>query len=197
MKVVLFGATGMIGSRVAHELEVRGHRVVPASRSNGIDVTEPTTVAAAAAGVDAVISAVSAREGSYTLADVARSLVEGVHKAGVRRLILVGGAGSLEVAPGVRLMDTPEFAEEYKPEALDAAESLEIYRGSDGLDWTYVSPAAYIHPGERKGHYRLGGDQLIADENGTSEISAEDYAIAIADLLEEGDHARQRVSVAW
>jgi putative NADH-flavin reductase len=129
--------------------------------------------------------------------DVAQSLIEGAARAGVQRLIVVGGAGSLEVAPGVRLVDTPEFPDEFRAEALEGAESLEIYRRSDGLEWTYVSPAAYIHPGERMGRYRLGGDQLLVAENGTSEISAKDYAIAIADLLEGGDHSRERVSVAW
>jgi putative NADH-flavin reductase len=197
MRIVLFGASGMIGSRIAFELEERGHDVVGASRSSGVDATDPAAVAAASAGANAIVLAVSAREGTYTLMDVAQSLIEGAARAGVQRLIVVGGAGSLEVAPGVRLVDTPEFPDEFRAEALEGAESLEIYRGSDGLEWTYVSPAAYIHPGERTGRYRLGGDQLLAEENGTSEISAEDYAIAIADLLEQGDYARERVSVAW
>jgi uncharacterized protein len=197
MKIVLFGATGMVGSPIAHELEQRGHDVAAATRSNGVDVTDPGAVAAATAGADAVVSAISARGVGYTLADVARSLIEGLRRSGARRLVVVGGAGSLEVAPGVRLLDTPDFHEEWKPEALQHAEALEVYREVDDLDWTFVSPAAYIHPGERKGRYQLGGDQLVVDENGASEISAEDYAIAIADLVEQGNHARQRISVAW
>ena len=197
MKIVLFGATGMVGSPIAHELEQRGHDVATATRTNGVDVTDPGAVATATAGADAVVSAIAARGVGYTLADVARSLIEGLRRSGARRLVVVGGAGSLEVTPGVRLLDTPDFHEEWKPEALQHAEALEVYREVDDLDWTFVSPAAYIHPGERKGRYRLGGDQLIVDENGASEISAEDYAIAIADLVEQGDHARQRISVAW
>jgi putative NADH-flavin reductase len=197
MKIVLFGASGMVGSRIAGELEERGHDVTVASRSTGTDVTDPAAVASTAADADAVVSAVSARGVDYTLADVARSLVEGARRAGGRRLVVVGGAGSLEVAPGVRLVDTPEFPEDWKPEALQHAEALEVYRGADDLDWTFVSPAAYIHPGERTGSYRLGGDELLVGENGQSEISAEDYAIAIGDLLEEGGHTRERVSVAW
>jgi len=109
----------------------------------------------------------------------------------------VGGAGSLEVAPGVRLVDTPDFPEDWKPEALQHADALEVYRGIEDLDWTFVSPAAFIHPGERTGRYRLGGDQLLVDENGNSEISAEDYAIAIADLLEQDEHKQERVTAAW
>jgi putative NADH-flavin reductase len=197
MKITLFGPTGMIGSRIAAELSERGDEVVGASRSTGADVTDPASVAAAASGADAVVSAVSARGVDYTLVDVARSLTEGVQRAGVRRLLIVGGAGSLEVAPGVRLVDTPDFHDEWKPEALAQADALDFYRGVDDLDWTYVSPAAYIHPGERTGHYRLGGDQVLVDDDGNSEITAEDYAIAIADLLAQGDHARQRVVAAW
>lgn len=197
MRIVLFGATGVIGSRILQELQQRGHDLVPATRSNGIDVTDPDAVVRASSGADVVVAAVSARGVDYTLVDVARSLIEGLARAGVQRLVVVGGAGSLEVAPGQRLLDTPEFHEEWKPEALEGADSLALYRSLDNLDWTYVSPAAYIHPGDRTGHYRLGGDQLVVDEKGVSEISAEDYAIAIADLVERGNHARQRVSVSW
>jgi putative NADH-flavin reductase len=197
MRIVLFGATGVIGSRILQELQQRGHDLVPATRSNGIDVTDANAVVRASSGADVVVAAVSARGVDYTLVDVARSLIEGLRRAGVQRLVVVGGAGSLEVAPGQRLLDTPEFHEEWKPEALEGADSLALYRSLDNLDWTYVSPAAYIHPGDRTGHYRLGGDQLVVDEKGVSEISAEDYAIAIADLVEQGNHPRQRVSVSW
>ena len=134
---------------------------------------------------------------SYTLADVAPPLVDGLRAAGVRRLVVVGGAGSLKVAPDKRLMDSPNFPEEWRPEAIAQSEALDYYRSVEDLDWTFVSPAAFIHPGERTGHYRLGGDQLLIDDNGNSEVSAEDYAIAIADLLEQGGHERERVTVAW
>jgi uncharacterized protein len=197
MKIVLFGATGMVGSDIAAELDRRGYEVTRADRSTGADVTSPESVAAVAAGADAIISAVSARGADYTLADVARSLVAGARRAGVRRIVVVGGAGSLEVAPGVRLLDTPAVPAEWKAEALQHADALEVYRGSDDLDWTFASPAASTHPGQRTERYRLGGDQLLVDEDGNSEISTEDYAIAIADLLKNGSHARERVSVAW
>jgi putative NADH-flavin reductase len=197
MRIVVFGPSGMIGSRIVSELGSRGHEVVGASRAAGTDITDPAAVAGAASGADVVVCAVSARGVDYTLPDVARSLVEGIRDAGVPRLLIVGGAGSLEVAPGERLIDTPDFPEEYKPEAAQAAAALDWLRSVTDCDWTYVSPAAFIHPGERTGHYRLGGDQLLVDEHGTSEISAEDYAIAIADLAEQGGHARERVSAAW
>jgi uncharacterized protein len=197
MRIVVFGATGMIGSRIAAELQRRDHEVVAASRSTGADVTDPARVAAVVDGADAVVSAVSARTAEYTLVDVGRSLVDGLRRAGVRRLLVVGGAGSLEADGGLRLVDTPDFHEEWKPEALAQADALDFYRGVEDLDWTYVSPAAFIHPGERTGRYRLGGDQLLVDEEGSSEISGEDYAIAIADLVEQADHARRRVTAAW
>ena len=112
-------------------------------------------------------------------------------------LLVVGGAGSLEVAPGKRLLDTPDFPEEWKAEAIAQSEALDYYRGVEDLDWTFVSTAAFIHPGERTGRYRLGRDQLLVDDNGNSEVSAEDYAIAIADLLEHGGYERERITVAW
>jgi uncharacterized protein len=197
VNIILFGATGMIGSRIASELEQRGHAVTAATRANGSDVTEPSSVSALAAGADAVVSAVSARGVDYMLTDIASSLVEALRQAEVRRLVIVGGAGSLEVAPGKRLVDTPEFRDEWKPEALQHADSLEYYRTVGDLDWTYLSPAALIRPGKRTEAYRKSGDTLLVDDSGHSEISAEDYAIAVADLLEQDSHHRERVSVAW
>jgi putative NADH-flavin reductase len=147
MNVVVFGATGMVGARIAAELEQRGHAVTAATRATGADVTDPQSVASVAAGADAVVSAVSARGVSYTLADVAPALVEGVREAGVRRLVIVGGAGSLEVAPGTRLMDNPSFPEQWKPEAIDQSEALDRYRGVEDLGWTFASPG--LHPSRR------------------------------------------------
>ncbi len=197
MKIVVFGPNGMIGSRVKRELDERGHEVSGISRASGTDVTDPAAVASAVAGADAVVCAISARGVNYTLVDVARSLVDGVRQAGVKRLVIVGGAGSLEVAPGVRLIDTPEFPDEFKAEASQHVDVLAFFRATSDLDWTLVSPAALIHPGERTGRYRLGGDQLLVDANGTSEISAEDYAVAIADLIEQDGHRRERVTADW
>ena len=197
MNIVVFGATGMIGTRIAAELGQRGHAVTAASRETGADVTHPPSVTNIAAGADAVVSAVSARGMSYTLADVAPALVEGVREAGVRRLLIVGGAGGLEIAPDMRLLDTPDFPEDWRPEAIAHTQALDYYRSIEDLDWTVVSPAAFTHPGERTGRYRLGGDQLLVDDNGNSEVSIEDYAVAIADLLEEGGRERERVGVAW
>jgi putative NADH-flavin reductase len=197
MKIVVFGPTGMIGSEIVAELERRGHDVTGVSRANGVDIIDADAVAGAVRGCDGVVCAISARGVDYTLSDVARSLIEGMRSGEGRRLVVVGGAGSLEVAPGVRLLDTPDFPEAYAAEARQAADALGVFREVDDLDWTYVSPAALIHPGERTGSYRLGGDQLVVDAAGNSEISAEDFAIVIADLVESGTHARERVTAAW
>jgi putative NADH-flavin reductase len=197
MKIIVFGPTGMIGSEIVAELQRRGHDVTGASRANGVDITDADAVAGAVRGHDVAICAISARGVDYTLSDIARALITGMRGGAVRRLVVVGGAGSLEVAPGVRLVDTPDFPEAYVAEARQAADALGVFREVDDLDWTYVSPAALIHPGERTGSYRLGGDQLLVDAAGNSEISAEDFAIAIADLVESGAHAQERVTTAW
>src|SRR6201981_3346060 len=125
MNIVVFGPPGMIGPRIAPELKERGHAVTAATRATGADVTDPPSVASIAAGADAVVSAVSARGMNYTLADVAPALVEGGREAGVRRLLVVGGAGSLEVAPETQLLDTPDFPEDWKPEAIAHTQALD------------------------------------------------------------------------
>jgi putative NADH-flavin reductase len=129
---------------------------------------------------------------------VGRAVLDGLRKAGVRRLVVVGGAGSLEVAPGVRIVDLPEFSDAYKPEALAQAALLDLLRdNADDLEWTYISPGATIEPGERTGVYRVGGDQLLLDDDGNSRVSAEDYAIALVDELEKGENIRRRITVAY
>jgi hypothetical protein len=126
----------------------------------------------------------------------ARGLLDGLRKSGVRRLIVVGGAGSLEVSPGVELADTTQFPAAWKPVADAHRAALAIYREEPDLEWTVVSPAAMIAPGVRSGHYRAGGDQLLVDSKGESRISAEDYAVAIADEVETPRHLRRRFTVA-
>ncbi|EJN6830092.1 NAD(P)H-binding protein, partial [Vibrio cidicii] len=118
--------------------------------------------------------------------------------AGVKRLLWVGGAGSLEVAPGVQLVTVPDFPAEYKDEALAQSQALQVFRNSDSpLNWTFVSPAAEIFPGEKVGQFRVGGDQLLTDTQGHSKISVADFASAMLDELETAKHAKQRISVAY
>ena len=208
MKVVLFGASGMIGSRILQELIRRRHEVTGVVRSpekitvSGVkvvkgDVTDEVSVAKAVAGADAVISAYAPpQKQENLLLNAVRSLIAGVAKAGVKRLIVVGGAGSLEVAPGVQLVDIPQFPEEFKAIALAHRDALPILKQSN-LDWTYMSPAGLIQPGDRTGKFRLGGKQLLNDAKGESRISAEDYAIALVDELEKSQHVRQQFTAAY
>jgi putative NADH-flavin reductase len=211
MKLVLFGATGMVGSRIATEASARGHQVLAVSRSGqspvpgvtatAADASDPAKVAEVARGADAVASAcVPPRDGSDPSGPflaLNEALVAGVRAAGVERLLVVGGAGGLEVAPGQALSDQPGFPEAYLPEARAHRAVLAYYRGLDDLDWTYVSPAAEIAPGTRTGRFRVDGDQLMTDDQGRSLISAEDYAVAFVDELERHAHPRGRMSAAY
>jgi putative NADH-flavin reductase len=212
MKLVLFGATGMVGSRIATEASARGHQVLAVSRSGqspvpgvtatAADATDREKVAEVARGADVVASAcVPPRDGSDPSGPflaLNEALVAGVRAAGVGRLMVVGGAGGLEVAPGQALSDQPGFPEAYLPEAHAHRAVLAYYRAlDDGLDWTYVSPAAEIAPGTRTGRFRVDGDQFMTDDQGRSLISAEDYAVAFVDELEAHAHPRGRMSVAY
>lgn len=209
MKIAIFGAGGTIGRRVAREALSREHEATAVARDPARldlsherlrsvkgDALDPAGVAAAVSGHDAVISAVGPRGGApRVVVDAARSLVEGTRRAGVRRLLVVGGAGSLEVAPGRQLVDTPGFPAAWKPVALAHREALGVYRTAD-LDWTYLSPAALIEPGPRTGRYRSGTAQLVVGAKGESRISAEDLAAALLDELERPRFVRKRLTVA-
>ncbi|WP_046213722.1 NAD(P)-dependent oxidoreductase [Paenibacillus wulumuqiensis] len=210
MKVIIIGATGTIGQRLVQEGLRRKYEVTAATRDSSkidqnterlhgirMDVMDPASVEAAVAGHDVVINAFGPQFGQESdLPEAARSIVEGMKNAGVSRLVIVGGAGSLEVAPGVRLMDTPDFPAEIKPLALAHVEAYEVYRHSD-LDWTYVSPASWIEPGKRTGNFRIGTTRLVTDDDGASRISAEDYAAALFDEVEDPQFIHDRFTVAY
>jgi putative NADH-flavin reductase len=202
VRTLLIGASGMIGCRVATEARSRGHEITGVTRSGAEGTADGAVVAALAADHDAVVLAISPpRDGSEPSGPplaVWRGVSEGLREAGVRRVVVVGGAGSLEVAPGVRLVDTPQFPAIVKPESLAQSALLELIRTDGGeLDWTYISPAAQIIPGERTGSSRLGGDQLLTDPDGKSAFSAEDFAVALVDELEKGQATGRRITVAY
>jgi uncharacterized protein len=210
MRLVIFGASGLLGTRLVSEALARGHQLTAVARdvariddrggqvaTAAADVTDPGNVAAVAGGHDAALSAVTQHDRPEMLVDAARGLLAGLSTAGVRRLVVAGGAGSLLVASGQRLMDTEGFHEEWKPEAIAAAAALDVFRQADtDVEWSYVSPGALLAPGERTGHYRLGGDELLVDEHGKSAISMEDFAIAMLDEAEAAKHPRQRFTAA-
>lgn len=211
MNIVIYGASGMIGQRITQEALKRGHKVTAVVRNPSRVVTQnpnltvkagnvfdASEVAKTVAGHDAVVNATNqmAGQAGETASDAARALIEGMDQAGVRRLLVVGGAGSLEVAPGKQLLDTPEFPAAWRPGAIALRDALGVYKNAD-LDWTYFSPADMIAPGERTGRFRTGTDQLITDGQGKSNISAEDYAIAALDELENPHFVRRRFTVAY
>ena len=200
--VALIGASGNAGSRILKELSDRGHRVTAIARHPdkvaelaGVtavkaDVFDKAGLAAALRGHDAVISAVS-----FTASDP-QILIEAGRAAGVKRYLVVGGAGSLEVAPGKLLVDQPDFPEAYKAEATKGGVFLDLLKKGTDLDWTFLSPAAMFVPGTRTGKFRLGKDQLLANAQGSS-ISFEDFAIAMVDELEKPAHPRQRFTIGY
>ena len=202
MKVALIGATGMIGSRLLAELTSRGHEVTaivrhpeevtasPKVTAKKGDVYDEASLTALLAGHDVAISAVR-----FSQSDP-NKLIGAAKASGVKRYLVVGGAGSLEVAPGKKLIDTPEFPAMYKAEAAAGGAFLELLRQEPTLDWTFLSPSAIIAPGERTGKFRLGGDQLLTHDKG-SNISAEDYAVAMVDEIEKPAHSRRRFTVGY
>jgi putative NADH-flavin reductase len=200
MKVALLGATGKAAARLIAELKLRGHEVTGIARKApdvdpGVplllaDANDAAALADAISGHDALI--VAAR---FVSIDAA-TILDALQRAGVPRILVVGGAGTLEAAPGTLVIDLPTIPEAFLPEMRGGQAFLAALKASDA-DWTFLSPAANFGPGERTGRYRLGGDALMRDANGDSRISYEDLAWAMVDELEEPQHRRQRFSIAY
>jgi putative NADH-flavin reductase len=203
MKIALVGITGRAGSRIATELLSRGHQVTGIARDSAKatarpqltlqdgDASQPDTLAPLLRGHDAVVSATR-----FDVSDAAQ-LLQAVRSAGVPRLLVVGGAGSLEVAPGQALIDAEGFPAAYKAEASAGRDFLDRLRQETAIGWTFLSPSAVFEPGERTGRFRLGGDALLSDASGDSRISMEDYAIALADEVEQPRHTGRRFTVGY
>lgn len=209
LRVALFGASGHIGSRIAQEALRRGHHVTaivrhpdtmgsihPDLRIVKGDVTDPVQVEVVARNHDVVASAIAPPEGEpRALVEAAKSLAS-VARAG-KRVVLVGGAGSLQVASGRQLLDSPGFPLDWRPVALAHRDALEVLRRQGGSAWTVLSPSALIEPGERTGRFRWGTEQLLAGPSGDSRISMEDYAVAFVDELESAQNLGKRVTVGY
>ena len=203
MKIAVIGASGNAGSRISAELARRGHSVTAIARhpekitaqanvtpTRG-DVMDQAGLARLLAGHDAAISSV------HFLASDPAKLIGAAKESKVGRYLVVGGAGSLEVAPGVRLVTTPGFPVAYKAEAEKGAAFLDLLRAETELNWTFLSPSALFVAGERTGKFRLGNDQLLTSGDGKSSISFEDFAVALADEIERPAHIRQRFTVGY
>jgi putative NADH-flavin reductase len=212
MRIAIIGASGFIGSHVRDEALARGHQVTAIVRHpEKITVRNPRLNVVKAdilkdkvdelvKGHDAVISAYSASRSSPDIHNEhvkgAKAIISGVKKSGIKRLLVVGGAATLEVAPGVQLIDTMS-PEQVTDGMLATKETLYMLKKEKELEWTFLSPAASIAAGERTGHYRVGKDQLLKNKEGESKISTQDYAIAMLDELENPKHIRERFTVAY
>jgi hypothetical protein len=208
MRILLIGASGMIGARILAEAVARGHHVTAATRNPGkipagagvsavaLDATDIYAIAALAAGADAIVSATSPRSGADAITEAAavgKAEIEAARRTG-KRLFVVGGAGSLTFPDGTPIAET--VPEPYRPESLGMRGVRDLLRASD-IDWTFFSPAHKIAPGERTGRYRLGGTTILLDENGESRISAEDYAHAVLEELETPRHRRAQFTIGY
>ncbi|WP_315779643.1 MULTISPECIES: NAD(P)-dependent oxidoreductase [unclassified Bradyrhizobium] len=203
MKIAVAGASGRAGSRITAELANRGHHVTgiarhPAKIEKHANVTavqgdanDRAALAKLWAGHEVAISSIH-----FSASDV-EALIGAAKDSGVSRYLVVGGAGSLEVAPGVRLVTTPGFPAAYKAEAEKGAAFLDRLRQEKELDWTFLSPSAMIDFGARTGKFRLGTDQLLVDADGKSFITFEDFAVAMADEIERPAHRRARFTVGY
>jgi putative NADH-flavin reductase len=213
MNIALIGATGFVGAPVLAELLVRGHTVTALSRNPAkiqpkaglkavtADALQAGQVADAVTGHDAVISAYNPGWSEPQIHDIhlqaSQAIVQGVAASGVKRLLVVGGAGSLFVAPGVQLVDTPAFPAQYKQGALAAREALNLLKLESALDWTFISPPIGLAPGERSGKYRVGADDLLPGQGDQpAGISVADLAVAIVDEIEAPKHLKKRFTVA-
>ena len=214
LKITVIGASGHLGGAIAREALDRGHDVTAVARDpsrlqglNGAtrataDVLRADSIEQVVAGRDAVVAAVKGRDASElrTVPTAAQVLLDVLPRAGVSRLLFVGGGGSLEMAPGRRFVDSPEFPEQYRGEALAQAEALAILHASDGaVTWSYASPPpVHLFDGPRTGAYRAeGGDWPVADDDGESRISVADYAAAVMDTIENGAFAGERFTVGY
>ncbi len=213
MKIVLLGSTGFVGSALLNEALARGHTVTAVARApeklaqrdglvvRAVDVYDSDALADVFRGQDAVISAFNPGWKDPRLYDDqvrgTRSIIAAIQKAGVKRVLWVGGAGGLEVKPGMRLVDSPDFPAWVKPGSLATINALEQLRTEPQLDWSYLAPSASLQAGERTGRFRLGDDQLLVDASGKSSISTQDYAMAMIDELEHPAHVHRRFTVGY
>jgi len=201
--IAIIGATGRAGGQLLEEALRRGHTVTAIARkalslsnragltAKEVDILDATALENAVQGVDAVFSA------AHFSGIPAKAIIDPIKKAGVKRLLIVGGAGSLFATPTLKVIDTPNFPAEYKAEASAGGVYLDTLRLETELDWTFLSPSALFIEGDRTGKFRLGQDNLLVDETGKSWITFADYAIAYLDELEKPAHSRQRFTVGY
>ena len=213
MKLALIGASGFVGAAVLQEALGRGHQVTgivrnptklpqhPALNAVAGDAYNAEALAAHLRGHDAVIHAFNPGWGTADIRERfiqgSKAIIAASKQADVQRLLVVGGAGSLYVAPGLQLIDTPDFPAEYKEGAEGARQALNLLKAETALAWSFISPPALLQPGARSGQFRIGGDQLLMNGDAPAQISVADLAVAIIDELERPHHLRQRFTVGY
>lgn len=213
MKIAIIGATGFIGSTIVKEALERGHNVTAISRNPkasitssrlelvSVDVAEVDLLAQTLKGHDAIILAYNSGHGqadqAHKQVEATKSMIAAVKKSGVKRVVMVGGAGSLEIAPGLQLVDSKDFPKEYLQAAVGTRDAYNLLRAEDSLDWTVYSPAAIIAPGQRTGNARVGDFRFMVDGNGKSNISVEDYAVVLMDEIETPLHIKKLFTAAY
>ena len=213
MKIALLGATGFVGSAILNEALDRGYTVTAIVRhpekiaerdrliAKAGDVYDSDVLAKLITGCEAVITAFNPGWKNPHLYDDqvkgTASIIAAIKRAGIKRVLRVGGAGGLEVKPGVRVLDSPDFPDWVRPGSLATLNAFEQLQKEPELDWSYLAPSAEMKPGQRTGKFRLGSDQLLVDASGHSRISVQDYAVAMIDELENGAHIRQRFTVGY
>ena len=214
MKIAIIGASGFVGSKLVSEALQRGHEVTAIARNTEkimsgdpklilkqVDVLDEANLIATLSGHDVVLSAYNAGWQDPNLYDNfitgSKAIEIATQQAGVKRLLVVGGAGSLEIAPGVQLVDTPEFPEAWKAGATAARDYLNLLRQNTELDWTFLSPAIMLEPGERTAQFRLGTDQPVFNDKGESKISVDDLAVALLDEVEKPQFIQKRFTLGY
>ena len=210
MKIALIGPTGNIGSHIAQEALRRQHAVTGITRRtsglpvelSGIqirtaDVLDHAALTEAVRGHDVLASAFGPGAEAKLIVDATRAIVAAARAAGIKRVVVVGGAGSLEIGDGKQLVDAPDFPAMYKPYALAHRDALAVLRDASDLDWTFFAPAAEIGPGDKVGKFRVGVRNLISNEAGRSTISYADYADAFISEIENGSHSKEVVTAAY
>ncbi|WP_417361338.1 NAD(P)-dependent oxidoreductase [Galbibacter sp.] len=217
MKIALIGATGFVGAEVLKEALDRKHKVVAIARNTdkiqikddlltteSVDVKNVDELTRAVSGSDVVVSTFNPGWTNPNIYDDflegSKAIQEAVKKSGVKRFIVVGGAGSLYLDENTRVIDDPNFPAAIKPGALAASEYLDILRKEEDLDWTYFSPAISMAPGkpqERKNKYRTGLEHPVFDQQGNSDLSVQDTAVVLVDEAENAAHIRQRFTAAY
>jgi hypothetical protein len=214
MKVAIIGVTGNVGNKIMIEALLRGHKVTAIARNAtklapmtnlslvDVDVSNINALGDALRGHDAIIHAVSPGPAASDVYNkfvvLHKAVIAGAKRSSVKRFLAVGGAASLKLPDGTVFLDSDQWPEQFSKEAVKGTrELMYLLKDEPELDWVFLSPSVFLEPGKRTGKYRIGKDHILFDANGRSNISREDYAVAMIDELERPAHHRERFTVGY